>query len=93
MKRVVLFGAATIAYLVAAWMVAPGFYDGFSPPQPYNFVCPPPQAVQNVELWPRTTVFVEATIATVLAVVVALEARPGWSVPTRVAVVAIPPAA
>jgi hypothetical protein len=48
-KRVVLFGAAATAYLVAAWMVAPGFYDGFSPPQPYNFVCPPPQAVQNVQ--------------------------------------------
>jgi hypothetical protein len=49
MKRVGLFGAAAIAYLVAAWMVAPGFYDGFSPPQPYDFVCPPPQAVQNVQ--------------------------------------------
>lgn len=29
-------------YLSAAWMVAPGFYDGIQPPsQPYNFVCPP----------------------------------------------------
>ena len=34
-------------YVVAAWMVAPGFYDGFAPPQPYNFVCPPPQAGAN----------------------------------------------
>jgi hypothetical protein len=33
-------GAAAI-YLAAAWMVAPGFYDGIAPPQPYNFVCPP----------------------------------------------------
>ena len=38
---------AAIAYIVAAWSVAPGFYDGFSPPQPYNFVCPPPQAGAN----------------------------------------------
>jgi hypothetical protein len=30
-------------------MVAPGFYDGFSPPQPYNWVCPPAQAALNVQ--------------------------------------------
>jgi hypothetical protein len=36
--------AAVIAYAVAAWMVAPGFYDGFGPPQPYNWTCPPRQA-------------------------------------------------
>jgi hypothetical protein len=48
-KRGALFGAAAIAYFMAAWMVAPGFYDGFSPPQPYNWVCPPAQAVQNVQ--------------------------------------------
>ena len=47
MRRGALLGAVTIAYLLAAWMVAPGFYDGFSPPQPYNWVCPPPQAGQN----------------------------------------------
>jgi hypothetical protein len=29
-------------------MVAPGFYDGFAPTQPYNFVCPPPQAGANL---------------------------------------------
>lgn len=41
--------AATAAfYLAAAWMVAPGFYDGFAPPQPYNFVCPPAQAGANL---------------------------------------------
>src|SRR4029077_3681504 len=28
-------------------MAAPGFYDGFAPPQPYNFVCPPSQAGAN----------------------------------------------
>jgi hypothetical protein len=33
--------------MVAAWMVAPGFYDGFGPPQPYNWTCPPPQAGAN----------------------------------------------
>ena len=30
--------------MIAAWMVAPGFYDGFGPPLPYNWTCPPPQA-------------------------------------------------
>jgi hypothetical protein len=38
---------AAVAYLVAAWVVAPGFYDGFAPPAPYNFTCPPPQAGAN----------------------------------------------
>jgi hypothetical protein len=36
-----------ITYLVAAWLVAPGFYDGFGPPLPYNWTCPPPQAGAN----------------------------------------------
>jgi hypothetical protein len=40
--RVLLVAGAAAAYAVAAWMVAPGFYDGFAPPQPYNWVCPPP---------------------------------------------------
>ena len=47
MKRLALLGAAAIVYMAAAWMVAPGFYDGFGPPQPYNFTCPPPQAGAN----------------------------------------------
>lgn len=47
MKRLALLCAAAIGYLLAAWMVAPGFYDGFGPPQPYNFTCPPPQAGAN----------------------------------------------
>jgi hypothetical protein len=46
-KRTRLLVLAAIAYIVAAWSVAPGFYDGFTPPQPYNFVCPPPQAGAN----------------------------------------------
>ena len=36
--------AASAAYVVAAWTVAPGFYDGFAPPSPYAFECPPPAA-------------------------------------------------
>jgi len=33
--------AAAAAYVVAAWTVAPGFYDGFNPTSPYAFECPP----------------------------------------------------
>ena len=47
MRRAALLAAAVIAYMVAAWMVAPGFYDGFGPQQPYNWTCPPPQAGAN----------------------------------------------
>ena len=47
MRRLWLLAAAAAAYVVAAWSVAPGFFDGFAPPQPYNFVCPPPQAGAN----------------------------------------------
>jgi hypothetical protein len=47
-KQSALLAAAAAFYLVAAWMVAPGFYDGFAPPQPYDFVCPPPQAGANL---------------------------------------------
>ena len=47
MKRAALLATAVVAYIVAAWMVAPGFYDGFGPPQPYNWTCPPPQAGAN----------------------------------------------
>jgi hypothetical protein len=47
-RRTALLAAAAAFYLGAAWMVAPGFYDGFAPPQPYNFVCPPPQAGANL---------------------------------------------
>ncbi len=49
MRRVALLAAAVGAYVVAAWMVAPGFYDGFGPPQPYNWTCPPPQAGANTK--------------------------------------------
>ena len=43
MKRTALLIAAAVVYLLAAWAVAPGFYDGFAPTQPYNWVCPPAQ--------------------------------------------------
>ena len=42
-----MLSAAGAIYVLAAWMVAPGFYDGFGPPQPYRFTCPPPQAGAN----------------------------------------------
>jgi len=48
-RRVGLLAAATAAYMLAAWMVAPGFYDGFGPPQAYNWTCPPPQAGANIK--------------------------------------------
>lgn len=47
--RILLLVAAAALYLVAAWSVAPGFYDGFAPQQPYNFVCPPPIAGANLQ--------------------------------------------
>ena len=49
MKRLAWLALAAVAYVVAAWSVAPGFYDGFGPPQPYNFTCPPPQAGANTK--------------------------------------------
>ncbi len=49
MKRAWVLVATAIAYIVAAWSVAPGFYAGFAPPQAYNFVCPPPQAGANAQ--------------------------------------------
>jgi hypothetical protein len=51
-KRPVLLAAAASLYLMAAWLVAPGFYDGFAP-QPYNWTSPPPQAVAG-NLPPRS---------------------------------------
>jgi hypothetical protein len=48
-KRLAILAVAAIGYLIAAWMVAPGFYDGFGPQQPYNWTCPPPQAGANIK--------------------------------------------
>jgi hypothetical protein len=52
-KRPILIASAAAVYLTAAWMVAPGFYDGFTPPQPYAWTSPPPQAVLG-NVAPRT---------------------------------------
>lgn len=49
MRRLWLLATAAIVYVLAAWTVAPGFYDGFGPPQPYNWTCPPPQAGANIK--------------------------------------------
>lgn len=49
MRRGALLAAGVTVYAIAAWMVAPGFYDGFGPPQPYNWTCPPPQAGANTK--------------------------------------------
>jgi hypothetical protein len=43
-RRLAVLATAAAVYVIAAWMVAPGFYDGLGPPQPYNWVCPPAQA-------------------------------------------------
>lgn len=41
-RRLLLLAAlAAGAYVVAAWTVAPGFFDGFAPPQPYRWLNPP----------------------------------------------------
>jgi hypothetical protein len=40
-----LLAAAAGVYLVAAWSIEPGFFDGFAPPSPvpYRWVSPPPE--------------------------------------------------
>jgi hypothetical protein len=40
--RPVALAAAAAAYVLAAWLVAPGFFDGFAPAAPYHWVSPPP---------------------------------------------------
>ena len=41
MKRPILVGSAAAVYVLAAWMVAPGFYDFSAPLQVYDWVCVP----------------------------------------------------
>jgi len=41
-RRLALLGAAAAAYVFCAWLVPPGFYDGFAPAAPYHWVSPPP---------------------------------------------------
>jgi signal transduction histidine kinase len=50
-----------------------------------------PRASAPEELWPRWTPLIEAAIATLLAVVVALEPRPGLNAGARTAISVIPP--
>jgi len=45
--HLLVLAAAVVAYVLAAWAVAPGFYDGIAPPQPYRWVSPPPQFRSN----------------------------------------------
>lgn len=47
MKRLAILATSCIVYIAAAWIVPPGFYDGFGPQNPYNWTCPPPQAGAN----------------------------------------------
>jgi len=43
-----LLAAAAAAYLAAAWLSLPGFYDGFAPPaDTYRWVQPPPGVTSN----------------------------------------------
>lgn len=42
MRKGALIALAAIAYVLAAWAVRPGFYDGLAPPSPYRWVSPPP---------------------------------------------------
>ncbi len=49
MRRSALLAIACVLYAGAAWMVAPGFYDGFGPQQADNWTCPPPQAGANTK--------------------------------------------
>lgn len=53
MKAPVLLATAAAVYAVAAWMAAPGFYDGIGPVQPYNWESPPPEFV-NSNLPPKS---------------------------------------
>ena len=40
-------GLAAAGYAVAAWSVAPGFFDGTAPSEPYRWVSPPPELARN----------------------------------------------
>lgn len=45
--RLCLLALAAAGYTLAAWSVAPGFYDGIAPPQPYRWMSPPPQLARD----------------------------------------------
>ena len=46
-RALLVAGLAAALYVIAAWSVAPGFYDGFGPQAPYRWVSPPPQFQHN----------------------------------------------
>lgn len=49
MRRAAALSTAVFVYLLAAWLVPPGFFDGFNPPCDYIWSSPPPQApTQNL---------------------------------------------
>jgi len=60
-RRLGLLGAAAAVYALGAWLVAPGFFDGFAPAAPYRWVSPPPalQAGNQAPASGRTTVAVQ----------------------------------
>jgi hypothetical protein len=43
LRKAALLALAAAAYVLAAWAVTPGFFDGIAPPEPYRWVSPPPQ--------------------------------------------------
>lgn len=43
----VAVGGAVLAYVVAAWAVTPGFFDGLTPPAPYRWIHPPAELRQG----------------------------------------------
>ncbi|HYW23684.1 MAG TPA: hypothetical protein VE953_05930 [Terriglobales bacterium] len=61
MKYLAALAVAAVAYVLAAWLVAPGFFDGFAPAAPYHWVSPPPD-LRNGNQAPssgRTTIAVQ----------------------------------
>jgi hypothetical protein len=61
MRRIALLALAVAAYTLTAWLVAPGFYDGIGPVQPYNWVSPPPAFV-NSNLPPKSGHLVDRVV-------------------------------
>jgi hypothetical protein len=41
---------AAVVYVLAAWLVAPGFFDGFAPAAPYHWISPPPDLKNSNQL-------------------------------------------
>jgi hypothetical protein len=64
-RRPVALAVAAVAYVLAAWLVVPGFFDGFAPAAPYHWVSPPPD-LKNSNQAPssgRTTIGVQSGAA------------------------------